>query len=348
MPGVVDSHVHLLPPGLGRAIRAFFDADHYDTATFTYPLDHDETCRRLASEGIGTVWSLPYARRAGTADGLNEAMAATVVDQTGGPVEVIGGATVHPGDDDPAGVVRTAVEDLGLRVLKLHCSVGDFTADDPRLDPVWAYVSDIALPVVIHAGHPSTGHTLGADVTPLGTVAGRWPEVRLIVAHCGHPAGAAVLDLLAAHPQLHADLTPVVHELVDVDRSAWASSRPGCCSAPTPPTPASPPLPHWPTSGVSDSMTRPWSGSPEGRPVACSRRSGSDRRPATGDLSPGTRVRPLDGTAQWASGPPAALSTTPSDRPAPWAAQEPSRPGCCVAPGTSPRRWSRPGPPRRC
>jgi predicted TIM-barrel fold metal-dependent hydrolase len=217
MPGVVDSHVHLLPPALGRAIRAFFDAHHYDTSTFAYPLDHDETCRRLAADGIGTVWSLPYARRAGTADGLNEAMAATVVDQTGGPVEVIGGATVHPGDDDPAGVVRTAVEDLGLRVLKLHCSVGDFTADDPRLDPVWAYVSDIALPVVIHAGHPSTGHTLGADVTPLGTVAGRWPEVRLIVAHCGHPAGAAVLDLLAAHPQLHADLTPVVHELVDVD-----------------------------------------------------------------------------------------------------------------------------------
>jgi predicted TIM-barrel fold metal-dependent hydrolase len=83
-------------------------------------------------------------------------------------------------------------------------------------------VSEIALPVVIHAGHPTTGHTEGADVAPLGVVADRWPEVRLIVAHCGHPAGAAVLDLVAAHPQVYADLTPVVHELVEVDRARLA------------------------------------------------------------------------------------------------------------------------------
>jgi predicted TIM-barrel fold metal-dependent hydrolase len=227
VPGVVDSHVHLLPDGLGRAVRAYFDTHHYDTSTFAYPLDHGEVCRRLAADGVSTVWSLPYARRPGSAAGLNASMAATVTALADAEVQVIGGATVHPGDEDPAGVVRAGVETLGLRVLKLHCSVGDFSADDPRLDPVWAYVSDIALPVVIHAGHPTSGHTDAADIAPLGVVAGRWPEVRLIVAHFGHPAGGAVLDLLEAHDQVHADLTPVVFDPVEVDlgRVAALSGR---------------------------------------------------------------------------------------------------------------------------
>jgi predicted TIM-barrel fold metal-dependent hydrolase len=223
VPGVVDSHVHLLPEGLGRAVRAYFDTHHYDTSTFAYPLDHREVCRRLAADGVTTVWSLPYARRPGSAAGLNASMADTVTALADTGMQVIGGATVHPGDDDPAGVVRAGVEELGLRVLKLHCSVGDFRADDARLDPVWAYVSDIALPVVIHAGHPTSGHTEATDIDPIATVAGRWPEVRLIVAHCGHPAGEAVLDLLEAHDHVHADLTPVVFDPVEVDLSRVAA-----------------------------------------------------------------------------------------------------------------------------
>jgi predicted TIM-barrel fold metal-dependent hydrolase len=216
MPGVVDSHVHLLPEGLARAIRSFFDAHHYDTSTFAYPLDHHEVCRRLAADGVTSVWSLPYARRPGTAARLNESMAAAVIALASAPLEVLGGATVHPADEAPAEIVRRAVEDSGARVLKLHCSVGDFAADDRRLDPVWAYVSEIALPVVVHAGHASTGRTTATDIGPIGVVAERWPEVRLIVAHCGYPASEETLDLVAAYPHVYADLTPVVVDLVEV------------------------------------------------------------------------------------------------------------------------------------
>ena len=63
------------------------------------------------------------------------------------------------------------MEDLGLRVLKLHCSVGDFAADDRRLDPVWEYVSAVALPVVLHAGHAPDGHTEAAELAPVAP----WP-----------------------------------------------------------------------------------------------------------------------------------------------------------------------------
>jgi predicted TIM-barrel fold metal-dependent hydrolase len=134
---VVDAHVHLLPARLQAAIRGFFDSQGIDSGRFSYPADHGEVCDRLAAEGVSEVWSLPYARRPGSAEDLNKAMASLAAARRGGPVAVIGGCTVHPGDDQPLTVLRSAVEDMGLRVLKLHCSVGDFSPDDPRLDPVW-------------------------------------------------------------------------------------------------------------------------------------------------------------------------------------------------------------------
>ena len=221
---VVDAHTHLLPPRLQAAIRDFFFARGFPGDGFAYPADPAEACDRLAAEGITEAWSLPYARRPGSAAELNASMARFAAAHTDGTaVTVIGGCTVHPADDRPADLVRAAVEDLGLRVLKLHCSVGDFAADDRRLDPVWEYVSAVALPVVLHAGHAPDGHTEAAELAPVAAVARRHPDARIIIAHCGHAASSAALRLVAEHPGLHADLTPVLHQPVRPDPAALAA-----------------------------------------------------------------------------------------------------------------------------
>ncbi|HET9691255.1 MAG TPA: amidohydrolase family protein [Acidimicrobiales bacterium] len=214
MPGHVDSHVHLLPERLGAAIRRFFAEAGMPERTYAYPLDHGVVLDDMAVAGVDEVWTLPYARRPGTAAGLNAATATIAAGWAGHPVTVRPGATVHPGDDDPAGVVRAAVEEGGARVLKLHCSVGDYAPDDRRLDAVWAYVSEVRLPVVVHAGHAPSGHTGADELAPVGEVARRWPDAPVIIAHCGHRAASTALAMLADHPALHADLTPVVTELV--------------------------------------------------------------------------------------------------------------------------------------
>jgi uncharacterized protein len=211
---VVDAHVHLLPPRLQAAIRGFFDSHGIDSGRFAYPADHGEVCERLAAEGVSEVWSLPYARRPGSAEDLNQAMASLAAARRDGPVRVIGGCTVHPGDDRPLTVLRSAVEDMGLRVLKLHCSVGDFSPDDPRLDPVWAYAAEVALPVVLHAGHAADGQTDGPDLEPVAAVARRHPGARVIIAHCGYPASETALRLVAGHENVYADLTPVLYQPV--------------------------------------------------------------------------------------------------------------------------------------
>lgn len=210
---VVDSHTHLLPERLGQAIRRFFD--QHMPGGLQYPLDHRTVLDRHAADGIGTVWTLPYAHKPDMAVDLNSAMVHLGRDLADHPVEVVVGCTAHVGDDDPGGLVVAAAE-AGARICKLHCSVGDFEADDRRLDPVYEAATRLGLPVVIHLGHAVSGHTEAEELAPVDRVAERHPGCTLIIAHAGHRAHHVALSLLDRHPNLYADLTPVVDEPVPV------------------------------------------------------------------------------------------------------------------------------------
>ena len=227
---IVDAHVHLLPGRLAEKVRAFFathleraNTDH--AAPFVYPIDHATVLESLAADGVDRVWSFSYAHKPGIAVGLNEASATTAAMFAAGPVEVVGGATVHPGDDDPAAIVVDAIDRLGLRVLKLHCSVGAFDVDDARLDPVFAVSAERQLPVVVHLGRDVSGHTEPGELGALDRVATAHPEAPIVLAHCGHHATREALAVLDANPALHADLTPVGRSPVDVTAADIESRR---------------------------------------------------------------------------------------------------------------------------
>ncbi|ACZ00205.1 MULTISPECIES: amidohydrolase family protein [Thermomonospora] len=211
---IVDTHVHLLPGRLGEKVRAIFEA--YIPGRLSYPNDHAAVLAAAERAGVGQVWSLPYAHKPGVAAGLNEASARLAARPPHPSVQVVGGATVHPGDADPERVVGRAIDELGLRVLKLHCSVGDFRADDPAFDAMWRLVERRRLPAVVHVGHAVTGHTRSEELAALENVARRHPQAPLIIAHAAHPASAAAIELIGRCPNVLADLTPVVTEPVEV------------------------------------------------------------------------------------------------------------------------------------
>lgn len=213
--GVVDAHTHvLLPPRVATRVRGFFEAFGY--TDLVYPLDPATVLESLAADGITEVWSLPYAHRPDTARDFNRHSAAAAASHTDGPVRVVPGCTVHPADDDPQAIVAEALDDLGCRVLKLHCSVGKYSVTDPRLDPALQVCAERGIPVVVHLGHAADGTTAVHEAAPLAEAAARLPEVTFVAAHAGHPATAAVLDIMREHPNVHADLTPVLRTPVDV------------------------------------------------------------------------------------------------------------------------------------
>lgn len=217
--GIVDSHVHLLPGRIGQKVRAIFESGQAaGRFTLAYPSDHGEVVARLRTEGVEAVWSLPYAHKAGVADGLNEASALTARQFTGEVFTVVGGATVHPADNDPAGVVHRAVTELGLRVLKLHCSVGGFTVDDAGLAPALLAAEEHAMPTVVHLGHNSNGLTESHEMESISRVCGRHPHLPVVLAHFGHHSAHAAMHLFDIHLNFHADLTPVVTAAPDITR----------------------------------------------------------------------------------------------------------------------------------
>lgn len=210
--GIVDSHVHLLPDELARKVRTFFSEQIHPH--LAYPLEHGTILDALAAAGVREVWSLPYAHRPGVASGLNVASSQLVRTYSEHTVRVLGGATIHPDDLEPEALLAEAFEEYRLSVLKLHCSVGDFRPDALALDRTWGFVSERAIPVVVHLGHAVSGHTDASDLDPISNVAARYPEAVIVIAHCGHRAGELVLDLLERFPNVYADLTPVVADLV--------------------------------------------------------------------------------------------------------------------------------------
>lgn len=211
---LVDAHTHLLPERLAAKIRRFFEMR--GSPRLVYPYKPGPAREALARAGVDRCWSLPYAHRGGVAEGLNRWMA-----ETFGPDPfVVPGATVHP-DDDVAAVVREA-RVLGLRVFKIHCSVGAFDADDARLDPLWAHAAASGCPVVVHGGRAPEGTATGDEIAAIARAAARFPAARVIVAHFGAPAVASVARLIRQTSSVYADLTPMVATPIQPARALLA------------------------------------------------------------------------------------------------------------------------------
>lgn len=192
-----------MPDQLALAIRRFFD-NHMGWGKLAYDgVRLADVLQAQREAGTACFWALPYAHKAGVAATLNEWMAREVALHPA----VVAGATFHPDDGDLAAAVDRAFGELGLRLGKLHCSVGRFAPDDPRLEPLWAAAEARAIPVVVHAGREVTGFTYAHELGAIDRIASAHPRLRLVIAHAGLPDIGAALDLLERHAALHADLT---------------------------------------------------------------------------------------------------------------------------------------------
>jgi predicted TIM-barrel fold metal-dependent hydrolase len=211
---VVDCHVHLLPGRLGEKVREFFAA--HISGSLAYPNDHGAVLDALAAAGVSLAWHLPYAHKPGVAAGLNVASAELASTWRSHPVSLVGGIAVHPGDESPSQLVGSALDGQGLRVVKLHCSVGDFEVDDPRLEQMWELVASRSVPVVVHAGHDVSGETRASELAGIDRIAARFPAAPIVIAHAGLPDTSAAVALVERHDNVYVDLTPRVVDQVDV------------------------------------------------------------------------------------------------------------------------------------
>jgi predicted TIM-barrel fold metal-dependent hydrolase len=84
-----------------------------------------------------------------------------------------------------------------------------FRPDEPRLDPLWTYASKHKLPVLLHTGTTFVAQAPLECTLPrhLDPVAIRFPEVKIIMAHLGHPYEGECIVTIRKHPNVYADIS---------------------------------------------------------------------------------------------------------------------------------------------
>jgi len=125
------------------------------------------------------------------------------------PGLLIGFLSVDPTVDGWEDELRHGHESLGLRGIKLMPMYANFQPDDARLDPLWSYAQDRQLPVLLHTGTTFIAQAPLQYTLPrhLDTVAARFPGVRMILAHLGHPYEGECVVVIRKHPNVYADIS---------------------------------------------------------------------------------------------------------------------------------------------
>ncbi|HET6211841.1 MAG TPA: amidohydrolase family protein [Micromonosporaceae bacterium] len=203
LPGLIDVHVHFLPPRMMRRVWAYFDAAGPRVGTawpIRYRWTDEQRVAHLAALGVRAFPALAYAHRPSMAADLN-GWTLDFARRTPGCLPT---ATFYPEPEAP-GYVEAALDD-GARIFKLHVQVGDFSPADPLLDPVWGMLADAGVPVVVHASSgPVPGVFTGPG--PFGAMLARHPRVAAVIAHMGAPEYAEFLSLAERFPNVRLDTT---------------------------------------------------------------------------------------------------------------------------------------------
>ena len=160
---------------------------------------------RASVPGVKTIVFGGKARLSGV--WVDDAYVAKYVAQA--PERLIGFLSVDPTQPAWERELKAGHQELGLRGIKLLSMYAGFRPDEPRLDPLWQYATEHRLPVLLHTGTTFVAQAPLQCTLPrhLDVVATRFPEVKIIMAHLGHPYEGECVVVIRKHPNVYADIS---------------------------------------------------------------------------------------------------------------------------------------------
>lgn len=132
-----------------------------------------------------------------------------VADVVAGRPGLIGFASVNPTRPDASRRLVEAVEDLGLRGLKLGPTYQHFHPHDPACLDLMEIADSLRIPVIWHQGTTFTRAAIAEYARPLqlDLVARRFPELRMWIAHFGHPWMDEAVSVVRRHEHFYVDVS---------------------------------------------------------------------------------------------------------------------------------------------
>jgi uncharacterized protein len=166
---------------------------------------HYEEYRAQAPDGVRTVVFGGKARLSGL--WVEDQYIANYV--AAHPDTLIGFLSVDPTQPSWENELRVGHLKLGLRGIKLLPMYAGFRPDDALLDPLWSYAQENSLPVLLHTGTTFVCQAPLDCTLPrrLDRVATKYPDVKIILAHLGHPYEGECVAVIRKHPNVFADIS---------------------------------------------------------------------------------------------------------------------------------------------
>ena len=203
----VPSHIDTVPPEEERQDHKM-RPDRAVRLTTTYD-DFFEAMKpvdRVISFGIAMPADRPAVIGKRDMKAVNDATAALVARA---PEKVIGFMSVHPDEPGILDEMERAYGDLRLRGLKLGPNYQNFDPLGENARRMYSRAEEMKLPVVFHQGTSPVRDAPLRYAHPLvmDEIAILFPELRIVMAHIGHPWMADCLVVIRKHPNVYADIS---------------------------------------------------------------------------------------------------------------------------------------------
>ena len=127
--------------------------------------------------------------------------------------DVVGFASVDPTQPAWKNEMHNGIERLALKGIKLMPMYAGFFPDDELLDPLWKYAGERGLPVLLHTGTTFIAQAPLECTLPrhVDNVAANFPDVKIIMAHLGHPYEGECVAVIRKHKNVYADISALYY-----------------------------------------------------------------------------------------------------------------------------------------
>lgn len=205
---IVDVHTHVFraETDFGPALRADLARCGVDPAAWGDVAErHLETTR---DADVAVVFGLQAQ-----ASGWHIPNASVAAHVARAPERLLFFAAIDPAREGFLEELERCHQDLGAVGVKLAPLYQNVHPGDPRCAEIYRYCVRHHLPVLFHVGTSFVGGTYLDYSRPIhfDAVAVDFPELRLVLAHLGHPWEGETIAVIRRHPHVYADVSALYY-----------------------------------------------------------------------------------------------------------------------------------------
>ncbi len=179
---VIDAHVHLYPDALAAKVTPALSAKFGNAPAFDGTVAG--CCATNLAAGISLALNLPVATDAHQVAHANDFWAHYLPRKTS-DAGVVSLASFHPASPEKGAAIENIAR-TGFTGIKFHPEYQKFRLNEPRMDDIWAAMSDFGLVAYLHAGGERVFqppyHSSPTDILHLHQ---RFPKLKIAAAHLG-------------------------------------------------------------------------------------------------------------------------------------------------------------------